>query len=102
MGLMLLGVIEILGAGSFVAGFAFGIQWLMLLGGLIVVADDIREIAGGMLEPEMPVVLAVGLALLFQPWYVGVFWASAIFKLFNIPTYRRNISPLRRRYVHAR
>jgi hypothetical protein len=53
---------------------------------LAVVVDDLIEMGLGVLKPLFPVILAVILAIVFSPWYVGVFWASTAFKILGIPT----------------
>lgn len=85
------GLFELVGLGSFLAGYFTGIWWLMILGGCLVVLDDIIEIGMGILSPFFPVFLTAILAIVFTPWYVGVFWASASFKALNIPTSLRKI-----------
>lgn len=88
-----LGLLELGSVLGFMAGYFFGIPALALACGLLVVLDDIREIGTGVLRPLEPVLLAAGLACLLAPWYMGVFWASAVFKLLNIRAYRRNFLP---------
>ena len=83
--LVIQGLIEVIGLGAFLSGFFLDISWLMVVGGSLVVLDDIVEVALGVLNPAFPVLLAVVLAFIFTPWYVGVFWASAAFKVFGIP-----------------
>jgi len=58
----------------------------MMVGGILVILDDVVQIFLGILNPLFPVVLAVVLAVIFTPWYVGVFWASAGFHVLGIPT----------------
>lgn len=59
----------------------------MILGGIIVVFDDVMEIFNGILNPIFPIILALALAIVFTPWYVGIFWTSAAFKVMGIPGY---------------
>ena len=80
------GLFELLGLIAFLAGYFSDIKWLMVTGGVLVVLDDIIELGMGILNPTFPILLAVVLALIFTPWYVGVFWSSAGFKVLNIPT----------------
>lgn len=85
------GLFELVGLGGFLAGYFGDIWWLMVLGGCLVVLDDIVEVLMGVLNPLFPIALAVILALILTPWYVGVFWASAAFKVLNIPTSLRKV-----------
>lgn len=80
-----MGLFELAGLGCFLVGYFGGVTWLMIVGGLMVVLDDAVQIMWGILKPQFPVVLAVALAILVRPWYVGVFWASAAFKILGIP-----------------
>lgn len=80
------GLFELIGLGAFLTGFFLEIGWLMVTGGILIVLDDVIEIATGILNPMFPVVLAVVLAIIVTPWYVGIFWASSGFKVLNIPT----------------
>jgi len=79
------GLFELAGICSFLCGYFLDIYWLLLLGGCLIVTDDLISVSLGALKPHFPVLLAVILAIIFTPWYEGVFWASAIFKIFNIP-----------------
>lgn len=80
------GLFELIGLGSFIVGYFIGLKWLMLFGGILVVLDDVIEIFMGILNPLFPAILAIVLAIIVTPWYVGVFWASAAFKVLGIPT----------------
>lgn len=71
---------------SFVFGYFSGNNALTIVGGLILVLMDLVGIAVGVLKPGFPAVAAVIAAFIFQPWYYGVFWASALFEFLNIPT----------------
>ena len=84
--IILQGLFEIIGLGSFFIGFFIELRLLMIIGGILVVLDDVIEISIGILNPLFPVILAVVLAIIFTPWYVGVFWASATFKVLGIPS----------------
>lgn len=64
----------------------------ILIGGCLIVLDDIVEITIGVLKPLLPAIFAAILAFVFTPWYVGVFWASGVFKVFNIPASIRKLS----------
>jgi hypothetical protein len=85
------GLFELLGLSAFFIGYFTNIWWLMMLGGCLVVLDDVIEIAMGILNPLFPVILAIILAIILTPWYVGIFWASAAFKVLGIPTSLRKI-----------
>jgi len=85
------GLFELLGLGGFIAGYFADIWWLMILGGSLVILDDVIEIAMGILNPIFPVLLAIALAIVISPWYVGIFWASAAFKVLGIPTSVRKV-----------
>lgn len=89
--LVVQGLFELLGLGGFLAGFFLDIAWLMVTGGILVVLDDVIEIAMGILNPLLPILLAVVLAVILTPWYVGIFWASSAFKVLNIPTSFRKV-----------
>lgn len=84
--LVIQGLFEILGLSGFLVGYFADIKWLLITGGLLVVLDDVIEIAMGILNPVFPVILAIVLAFVFSPWYVGIFWASSAFKVLNIPS----------------
>jgi hypothetical protein len=88
------GLFEVVGLGSFLAGYFLDIRWLMVTGGVTVVLDDAISVAIGVLNPIFPVLLALVLAIFFSPWYLGVFWASAAFKVLGIPaSLRKAIAP---------
>jgi hypothetical protein len=85
------GLFELVGLGGFITGYFAGIWWLLMLGGCLVVLDDVIEISIGVLNPIFPVLLAIALAIVISPWYVGIFWASAAFKVLNIPIIIRKV-----------
>lgn len=67
---------------------AFGnSMWLIIFCGCLIVIYDILDILSGELKPLFPISLAIVLALIFKPWYIGVFWASAIWHILSIPWY---------------
>ena len=79
------GAFELSSLSLFVYGYLADSSRLLIVGGCLVVLDDLIEILLGVLNPLFPVLAASIAAFLFTPWYVGVFWASAIFKVLNIP-----------------
>jgi hypothetical protein len=88
------GLFELTGLFAFLMGYFAGITSLMLFGGILVVLDDVIEIFMGILNPLFPVLLAIVLAIVFTPWYVGVFWASTAFKVLGIPgSFRKIFAP---------
>lgn len=90
------GLFELIGLAGFLAGYFLHLGWVMVAGGSLVVLDDIIQIAMGVLNPVFPVLLAIVLAIILTPWYVGIFWASAAFKVLNIPTsFRKVYAPSR-------
>ncbi len=95
------GAFELLGLTGFLIGYFMDIGWLMILGGVLIVADDVVEVFQGILNPLFPVVFAVALAFWFTPWWVGVFWASAGWKVLGVPTALRKIFTPRRHIAKA-
>lgn len=81
-----LALLETLALGAFLFGYFASIGWLLLLGGVFVVLDDVISILLGVLNPIFPIGFAVLLSFFFTPWYVGVFWASAGFSLLDLPS----------------
>jgi hypothetical protein len=89
-----MGLKELCALAFFFVGYFTSVHWLMLIGGIILVLDDIYEMYIGILNPLFPIVFAVFLSVLLDPWYVGVLWASAGFKILNVPVdLRRIFSP---------
>jgi hypothetical protein len=84
--ILIQGLFEIIGIGFFLFGFFGDILWLIIVGGIAIVLEDIIEISTGILNPLIPIILSVILAIILKPWYIGIFWASAVFKILNIPT----------------
>ena len=83
--LMVQGIVELLGVGAFVIGYFIDIWWIMVAGGLVMVVDDVCDMSLGILNPLFPVVFAIALAMIIDPWYVGIFWSLACFKFLGIP-----------------
>lgn len=82
--LRLQGLIELLGIGLFLVGFFTDTSLVMMAGGLIMAADDAMSMLSGALNPFFPALLAVVFAVLFTPWWLGVFWSLAVFKLWDV------------------
>ncbi len=78
-------LLHILAAAVFFGGFFLDVSWLAVVGGIVMTVEDLCEIWKGELKPCFPVALAFLLAWLIEPWYMGVFWASAVFHVWNIP-----------------
>ena len=90
------GLFELVGLVGFLFGYFAEVWWLMVVGGCLIVLDDVIEIGMGILNPLFPVVFAVVLAVFMTPWYVGMFWASAAFKVLGIPTSLKKLFTPRR------
>lgn len=71
---------------AFIAGYFADLYLLMLIGGILLVIQDIFSMVQGILNPIFPIILAIVLAMVFTPWYVGVFWSVAASTILNIPT----------------
>ena len=79
-------LLQLIALAAFLIGFFGKNESLLLFGGILVVLEDIGAIYYGVLKLPFPIILAGVLAIIINPWYVGVFWASAVFKLLDIPT----------------
>jgi hypothetical protein len=79
------GLLDLLGIGGFLVGFFTNIWWIMIAGGLVMVLDDIYQMLVGILNPLFPIAFAIVLAILIDPWYVGIFWSLACLKFLDIP-----------------
>lgn len=77
--------LEIFSLLAFLVGYFAEIQWLAILGGSLQVVQDIDSMRRGILKPHFPIFFGILLALLFDPWYMGVFWSTALFTFLNIP-----------------
>lgn len=71
----------------FLIGFFKNIVWLSILGGFLIVVYDILDMSAGFLKPLFPIVFAIMLASVVKPWYMGVFWASAVWHIIGFPWY---------------
>jgi len=81
------GLVNLLALASFLVGFFTNTKPATIGGGTIVVLADLIAMWGGFLNPFLPTVLAIIGAIVIRPWYIGVFWASAIFAMLSIPHY---------------
>ncbi|MEX2054022.1 MAG: hypothetical protein WD883_00540 [Candidatus Colwellbacteria bacterium] len=82
---------ELFALSAFLLGYFMGFYILMMIGGILLVIQDIFAIMQGVLNPLFPVILAFVLAYIFSPWYVGIFWSIAAFTFLNIPTNIRRL-----------
>lgn len=72
-------------------GFFQNVVWLAILGGCLIVIYDILDILAGILNPTFPIIFSIILASIFKPWYIGIFWASAIWHITGSPWYIGNL-----------
>lgn len=84
---LIFGFVNLLALASFLIGFFTNTKPATIGGGTIVVLADLIAVWGGFLNPFLPTILAIIGAIVIRPWYVGVFWASAIFAILSIPHY---------------
>jgi len=70
----------------FIIGIIIQSPVLIMIGGILMLINDIIGMAVGALNPTFPILLAIVLALIIKPWYVGIFWSMAIFNVISIPT----------------
>ncbi len=89
-------LIKIVSLGVFLAGVFTQSHTLVLVGGVAVVLLDVAAIFARVLNPAFPVLLAIILAVVLDPWYYGVFWASAAFHILGLPTYIARVLTPRR------
>lgn len=75
----------------FLISFFMKITWLMILSGILIVIYDIFDILTGLLHPLLPIILAIVLVVLINPWYIGLFWASAIWHILGLPWYVKDL-----------
>ena len=99
--LVVQGLVELIGLSAFLAGYFLDVQLLLLTGGVLILLDDFVEMGMGVLNPVFPVFLAIVLAVIFTPWYVGIFWGSAAFKAVGIPTSLMKVLAPKRFLVRA-
>lgn len=91
MVLRLQGAFELAAVVLFFTGYFGGVPWLMILGGLLLVADNLMTIGLGLANPLLPLGLATLLALVMRPWYVGVFFGCSAFTLLGLPNSARKL-----------
>lgn len=85
------GLFELSALSIFVLGYFNQVTALIIVGGILLILNDLVDILTGVLKPHFPVIFAIVLALIIRPWYVGIFWASALFVVLNIPKDLRKI-----------
>jgi hypothetical protein len=91
MVLRMQGSFELTALILFFTGYFGGSTWLMLLGGIMLVVDNVMTIALGLTSPLLPLGLSTLLALIVQPWYAGAFLGCAVFTLLGVPNSVRKI-----------
>lgn len=69
----------------FLLGILLNISILVIVGGILMVISDLLGILSGALHPLSPVLLAIVLSFIINPWYLGVFWSVAVFGILDIP-----------------
>lgn len=84
--ILIQGILGLISVILFLFGYFFDYQVVMIIGGLLLLLDDFLDFFAGALNPLFLVIFAVLLASLITPWYVGVFWSAAVFRVFDIPT----------------
>lgn len=89
--LRLQGAFELTAVILFFVGYLGGPDWLLILGGVMLIVDNLTTIALGLTTPLLPVGLAALLALIVQPWYAGIFLGCAVFTLLGLPNSIRKL-----------
>lgn len=82
---------ELFALFAFIIGYFTNFYPLMIVGGVLLIIQDIFSMAQGILKPLGPIMLAIILGFVFTPWYVGVIWSVAVFMLLDIPTDLRRL-----------
>jgi len=85
----LMGFVGMAAPLAFLIGVLASMPWLMMIGGIVLVVRDVVGVLLGVLSPGFPIILAIILAIFVNPWFVGVFWASAVFALLGLPFHLR-------------
>lgn len=75
----------------FLLGILVNVPALVIIGGILMIIDDLLGMFTGALNPLFPIVFAIILAFIIKPWYLGVFWSTAIFSVIGLPTAFRKI-----------
>ncbi|OGJ37429.1 MAG: hypothetical protein A2383_02425 [Candidatus Pacebacteria bacterium RIFOXYB1_FULL_39_46] len=69
----------------FFYGVYAGNEAIWILGGVLMLIDDVIAMALGVLNPIAPIMLAIIFAIFIQPWYLALFWSIAVFAVLGIP-----------------
>ncbi|HDQ41588.1 MAG TPA: hypothetical protein ENN39_11245 [Desulfonatronum sp.] len=91
MVLRIQGAFELTALIFFFSGYFGGSSWLMILGGIMLVADNLMTILLGLATPLLPLGVSALLALVIVPWYAGVFLGCSIFTLLGVPNSARKL-----------
>jgi hypothetical protein len=92
--LRLQGAFELSALVLYFWGYYGEIMGIMYLGGAMLIADVGMSIWLRVMNPLFPGALAVLFSLFFTPWYVGIFWACAVFTLLGTPnSVRKLVTP---------
>lgn len=76
----------------FLMGIFTGTGSLVVAGGIIMLINDVIAMGLGALNPLFPIILAIALGVIIQPWYVGVFWSLAVFHVLDLPNAFKKVS----------
>ncbi|TJY36275.1 hypothetical protein [Pontimicrobium aquaticum] len=75
---------------TFLIGNIHSNQNLIIIGGLAMILFSLL-LYWRFLNPLIAIVLGVFLTLVMSPWYLGVFWATSIYFIFQIVTLLHNL-----------
>lgn len=90
-------LLNLSGVGLFLYGWYFGDFTVMVVGGIILVADDIMTVYSGAMNILGPLI-AWGVASFFiSPWWYSLFWSSLVFNIFGVPGSIKKIITFKKR-----
>ena len=73
------------GVGLFLYGWFFGNFTVMVVGGVIMIVDDIMTVFSGAMNIVGPAIAWAVASFFISPLWYSLFWATLVFNIMNVP-----------------
>lgn len=90
-------LLNLSGVGLFLYGWYFGNFSVMVIGGIILVADDVMTVYSGAMNILGPLIAWGVTSFFLSPWWYSLFWSSLVFNILGVPGSIKKIFTFKKR-----
>ena len=78
-------ILNLSGVGFFMYGWYFNNLVILIIGGTILILDDVLTVYSGAMNIIGPTIAWIIVAIFISPWWYSLFWSSLIFNILGVP-----------------